>query len=180
MSAYIPPNVISHSLVVVENKLRNVVGPPLGTRSNFGLVSMSLNFLLLSVLQNFIEHLLSASPGAGIGGMHNSLGFDWLGSMGRVKTSAVTTVRGGLGQSGQQASFQLPNGTPHIPVPLNIFQIPGQPHSLQCLPPLCMSGGIFCVFPKELPCACLFPWTSALKQAVHTAGVMVAISASWS
>lgn len=48
MSAYIPPNVISHTLVVAETMLRNAVRPSLGTRSHFGLVSLSLSLVLLS------------------------------------------------------------------------------------------------------------------------------------
>lgn len=72
MSAYMPPNVISHTLVVAETTLRNVAGPSLGIGSHFGLVSMSPSFLLLSALQNFMEPLLSARPGAGVRGTDNS------------------------------------------------------------------------------------------------------------
>lgn len=74
MSAYIPPNVISHTLVVAETMLRNVAGPSLGIGSHFGLFSMSPSFLLL----NFMEHLLSARPGAGVGGTDNSFSLTYL------------------------------------------------------------------------------------------------------
>lgn len=157
-----------------------LTGPSLGTGSHFGFISLSLSLLLLSVLQNFMEHLLSARPRAGVGGPYNSFGFDLLGSVGRVKMSAVTTGRGGWGSLGSR--------------PLSSCRMvcPSHSSSCECIPntwPASL-GAVFSffmnerrdplVFSKELPCAFLSPWTSAPKQAVHPASVMVAISASWS
>lgn len=86
--------------------------------------------------------------------------------------SAVKTGQGWLGQCGQQDFLQLYNGAPHIPVPLIVFQIPGQPYldavfsflvnewrDLRCFP----SGAAMCL-DMDTKAHYSVPWTLAPKQ----------------